>query len=183
MRVLTASGRFVPPPARLPAALTPPRDLAPDARLRHELVALVRGRQAHVDAATALAGVPPGRVNDRAPGWDHSLWDLVEHLRFTQADILEFVAGDYAEKAWPDDYWPERPAGPGDWGRSAAAFLAGLDALAALAQTADLTAELAHAPGYTVLREVMLAADHNAHHLGQVVALRRLLGLWPPPGR
>ena len=179
--MLTASGRFVPPAHGLPPALTPPpTDLDPDARLRHELVALVRGRQAHLDAPATLAGIPPDRVNDRAPGWDRSLWDLVEHLRFTQADILEFVAGDYADKAWPADYWPDHPAGPGDWRRSVAAFLDGIDALAALAETADLTAELPHAPGYTVLRQVLLAADHNAHHLGQVIALRRLLGLWPP---
>ena len=161
--------------------MTPPTGLAPDARLRHELAALLRGAQAHVDARAALAGVPPDRVNDRVPGWGHSLWDLLEHLRFTQADILEFVRGDYRDKDWPADYWPEADAGPGDWRRSMTAFLDDLDALVGLARTADLTAELAHAPGYTVLREVLLAADHNAHHLGQVVALRRQLGLWPPP--
>ena len=166
--------------------MTPPRDLAPDARLRHELTALLRGRQAHVDARTALAGVPPHRANDRAPGWDHSLWDLLWHLRFTQADILEFVhdghdGQGYADKDWPADYWPEHAATADDWRQSRAAFFDDLDALVALAETADLTAELPHAPGYTVLRQVLLAADHNAHHLGQVIALRRLLGLWPPP--
>ena len=163
--------------------MTPPSDLSPDARLRHELAALLRGAQAHVDARTALAGVPPDRVNDRVPGWDHSLWDLVEHLRFTQADILEFIQDDYAEKEWPADYWPDRDADAADWRRSVAGFLGDLDALVALTQTADLAAELPHAPGYTVLREVLLAADHNGHHLGQVVALRRQLGLWPPPER
>ena len=161
--------------------MTPPTDLSPDRRLRHELAALLRGAQAHVDAHAALAGVPPDRVNDRVPGWDHSLWDLVEHLRLTQADILEFIRGDYAEKEWPADYWPDRDAGAGDWRQSVAAFSDDLDALVELTRTADLTAELAHAPGYTVLRELLLAADHNAHHLGQVVALRRQLGLWPPP--
>ena len=158
----------------------PPRSLDPGARLRHEVSALLRGRQAHVDARTALAGVPPDRVDDRAGG-EHSLWDLVGHLRFTQADILEFVRSPgYAEKEWPADYWPDGPAPPGAWDGARRAFLADLDALVGLAETGDLTAELAWAPGYTLLRELLLAADHNAYHLGQAVALRRRLGLWPP---
>ena len=158
----------------------PPTDLAPDARLRHELVALLHGGQAHV-GPRALDGIPPDRVNDRVDGLPHSLWDLVEHLRFTQADILEFVRSpDYHEKTWPADYWPSGDATPTQFEHVRSAFLRDLGALADLVRTADLTAELGHAPGYTALREVLLAADHNAHHLGQVVALRRQLGLWPP---
>ena len=159
----------------------PPTGLAPDARLRHELVALLRGRQAHVGTAEALRGVPPDRVNDRVDGFPHSLWDLLEHLRIAQADILEFATdADYVSKAWPDDYWPAADAALGDWAAALDAFLSDLDALATLAETGDLYAELGHAPGYTLLRQVMLAADHNSHHLGQVVQLRRELGLWPP---
>ena len=157
----------------------PPRPLTPDARLRHEVAALLRGRQAHVDAAAALADVPADRVGERAGG-EHSLWDLLEHLRFTQADLLEFSrSSGYREKDWPADYWPDGPAPPGAWDAARRSFLADLDALVALAETGDLTAELGHAPGYTLLRELLLAADHNAYHLGQVVALRRRLGLWP----
>ena len=160
----------------------PPRSLDPDARLRHEVAALLRGRQAHVDPETALAGVPPDRVGDRAGG-EHSLWELVEHLRFTQADIVEFVrSADYVEKEWPDDYWPDGPAPPGAWDAARRSFLDGLDALVGLAESGDLTAAFDHAPGYTLLRELLLVADHNAYHLGQVVALRRRLGLWPPEG-
>ena len=158
----------------------PPTGLAPERRLRHELSALLRGRQAHVDAATALRGVPEGRINARPAGAPHSLWELVDHLRFTQADILEFVRGpSYAEKRWPDDYWPDHDASGSEWDASVTAFLADLDALAALAETGDLVAELPWAPGYTLLRELLLAADHNSHHLGQVVLLRRQLGIWP----
>ncbi|WP_420455122.1 DinB family protein [Rubrivirga sp.] len=160
----------------------PPSGLSPDARLRHELVALLRGGQAHT-GLRALADVPPDRVNDRVAGLPHSLWDLLDHLRFTQADILEYATDPgYRDKTWPADYWPDGDAGPDDWDAARDAFRTDLDALAALAETADLTAELAWAPGYTVLRQVLLAADHNAHHLGQVVALRRQLGLWPPDG-
>ena len=142
---------------------------------------LLRGRQAHVGTAEALRGVPSDRVNDRVDGLPHSLWDLLEHLRIAQADILEFATdAGYEAKAWPADYWPDAEAAPGDWDAALAGFLSDLDTLAGLAETGDLYAELGHAPGYTLLRQVMLAADHNSHHLGQVVQLRRQLGLWPP---
>lgn len=136
-----------------------------------------------MDYGAALSGVPTSRINDRLDGSPHSLWDLVEHLRFTQADILEFCHGDYAEKEWPDGYWPDGDASDDDWEAARTAFLADLDELVAMAEdeAADLFAEFDHAPGYTLLRELLLAADHTAYHLGQVVALRRQLGLWPPP--
>jgi uncharacterized damage-inducible protein DinB len=160
--------------------MKPPRDLAPDARLRHELAALLRGGQAHV-GPRALDGVPEDRVDDRVGGLPHSLYDLLWHLRRAQADLLEYAtSADYRPKDWPDDYWPDAPATPGDWDRERAAFLRDLDALVRLAETADLTAELGHAPGFTVLRQILVAADHNAHHLGQIVDVRRALGLWPP---
>lgn len=152
--------------------------LPPDARLRAELVALLRGAQAHVDAPTALADVPPERVNDRVDGLPYSLWDLAWHLRFTQADILAFCRPGYVEAEWPADYWPERPATAEDWAACLDAFFADLDALVGLAETGDLFAEFAWAPGYTLVREILLAADHTSHHLGQVVSLRRQLGLW-----
>lgn len=169
-----------PSPAPMPQ---PAPGLSSDDRLRAELVALLRGGNAHLGTADVLAGVPADRIHDRPDGMPHSLWDLLEHLRFTQADILEFCRGDYADKTWPDDYWPDHEATPEEWDATRDAFLAGLDALVAIAEDpeADLTAEFDHAPGYTLLRELLLAADHNAHHLGQVIVLRRELGLWPPP--
>ena len=158
----------------------PPTGLGADARLRHELVALLRGGQAHV-GLHALDGLPPERVNERIDGLPHSLWDLLEHLRFSQADILEYaVDPGYQKKDWPDAYWPDWAAQPVEWDAALATFRTDLEALVRLAETADLTAELPHAPGYTVLRQILVAADHNAHHLGQVVSLRRQLGLWPP---
>ena len=153
-------------------------------RLRTELVALLRGGNAHVATADALRGVPTAAINEKPGSSPHSLWDLLEHLRFTQADILDFTRGpDYTEKRWPADYWPDAPGTAADWNRALAAFLADLDALIEMAEdeALDLIAELAHAPGYTPLRELLLTADHNSHHVGQVVLVRRLLGCWPPP--
>ena len=156
--------------------LPPDLDLDPDTRLRAELVALLRGGQAHLDAAAVLEGIPPARVNERVAA--HSLWDLLEHLRRTQADILEFCRPGYTDKAWPDDYWPASPARPSDWEASRFQFVEDLDALLELAETGDLFAEFDWAPGYTLLRELLLVADHNSHHLGQILTLRRHLGLW-----
>ena len=156
----------------------PETNLQPDARLRSELAALLRGGNAHVDATTVFDGIPPDRINDRVDGLPHSLWDLLEHLRYSQADILEFCAPGYVKKAWPDAYWPSAPASPSDWDSAQIAFLADIDTFIELAKTGDLTAEFAWAPGYTLLRQIFVAADHNSHHLGQIVALRRHLGLW-----
>jgi uncharacterized damage-inducible protein DinB len=157
--------------------------LAPDARLRAEVVALLRGGHAHVDTATALDGIPFDRVHDRVDGAPHSLWDLVYHLWFAQRDILTFTLDPgYEAHDWPDDYWPSDEATPEAWTETLVAFRADLDRLVALVEdpARDLTAELDHAPGYTLLRQAMLAADHNAHHLGQVILLRRQLGIWEP---
>ena len=155
----------------------PPSGLDADARLRHELVALLDGRQAHVDAHAVLDDVPLDRVHDR-DGAPHSLYEIAWHLRFTLRDLLDFCRDpDYAEPAWPEAYWPA--ADGDDYLDIVQTFHADTSAMADLARTADLTAELPWAPGYTVLREVLVAADHAAYHLGAAVALRRRLGLWP----
>ncbi len=159
----------------------PEPDLAPNARLRAELVALLRGGNAHLPTADALAGIPFERVNERTGGLPYSLWELAYHLWFTQHDILVFVQNpDYEGHAWPDAYWPDGDATPTSWADTTRAFCSDLDRLVALVEdeATDLFAELAWAPGYTLLRQALLAADHNAHHLGQIVALRRMLGLW-----
>ena len=152
----------------------------PDARLRSELVALLRGGNAHVPTLDALKDVPADAVHQRPQGFVHSLGDVLYHLWFTQRDILEFCRrADYAEPHWPDAYWPT-PGAAVDWDRTLDAFSADLREAVRLARTADLFAELDHAPGYTALRELLLVADHNAHHMGQVITLRRSLEIWPP---
>jgi hypothetical protein len=108
----------------------------------------------------------------------------VEHIRRTQRDLIEFCTSPhYREPRWPDDYWPSAPAPPDDaaWEHSLTAYRDDRDALRALTTDAsrDLTAAIPHGSGQTYLREVLLALDHTAYHVGQLVAVRRLLGAWP----
>ena len=161
----------------------PQTGLDSDARLRAEIVALLRGGHAHVDTATALDGIPFERVNDRVDGLPYSIWELVYHLWFAQHDIFVFILNaDYAGHDWPDDYWPDADATPEAWADTTQAFHSDLDRIVALVEDTDrdLTAEFGHAPGYTLLRQALLVADHNAHHLGELIVLRRLLGIWEP---
>jgi hypothetical protein len=123
-----------------------------------------------------LAGVTPA-------GFPHSAWQLVEHMRLAQADILEFCrAQAYREKKWPDDYWPANasPSGSGAWRSSIAAFRADRAALMRLASNArvDLLQPIPHGTGQTYLRELLLSADHTAYHVGQLMLVRKALGIW-----
>jgi len=140
-------------------------------------------REAHATFDDAVAGLAPELRGRRADGFPHSAWELVEHIRFTQRDILDFCRDPgYHEPTWPDDYWPEDAAPPSDeaWERALADYRADRDALQALAErTPDLHATIPHGGGQTYVREVLLVADHTAYHVGQLVALRRLLGAWP----
>ena len=119
----------------------------------------------------------------RVAGFPHSAWELVEHLRITQRDILDFCRDpNYVEPKWPDDYWPKSPEPPSEraWDESIAAFREDRAALEALAAdgSIDLFAKIPHGSGQTYLRELVLVADHNAYHLGQLVMLRQQLGAW-----
>ena len=122
----------------------------------------------------------------RADGVAHSPWELLEHLRITQHDILDFsVNPKYKAKKWPDDYWPASAVPPhaDSWKKSVAAFRKDTDALRALATDSkiDLFATIPHGDGQTYLRELLLAQDHLAYHVAQLVTVRQLLGAWPPP--
>ena len=153
----------------------------PDARLRVEIIAMLRGGNAHVDTVTALADIPTDRVKERPDGLPYSLWDLTEHLRIAQRDILDFALDpDHTSPEWPAGFWPTHAASPTEWETSRRAFLDDLGSAVALVESpsTDLLTELDHAPGYTLLRQALLIADHNAHHLGQIVLLRRRLGIW-----
>ena len=162
--------------------MTPrPGPLSPDARLRAEVVDRLRGGHASVTPDLALAGLAGAPVNARPDGAAHSLWELVWHVRFTQADILRFCEdADYRPPAWPEAYWPEDEGTADGLAAEIAGYLADRDRLVVLVENpaTDLTAEFV--PGYTVLREALLAAEHAAYHIGQTVWLRQTLGLWPP---
>lgn len=158
-------------------------NLDPQQRLRTELRALLAGRNAHMSFEDAVADFPLAAINDRPANVPYTYWHLVEHLRIAQADILAFIQNpDYEMPEWPAEYWPapDAQANEHDWEESIAAFLLDRAALVALLDdpTIDLAAELDHAPGYTIVRELMLAADHNAYHIGELGILRQVEGLW-----
>jgi len=149
--------------------------------VREQMARLLDWRDAHVPFERAVQGVPVA-LRGRRPKGLPSLWELLEHLRICQRDILDFCGPNYVERSWPDDYWPGRPAPPDAraWSRSIAAFREDLAALQTLARThPKLTARIPHGSGQTYLRELLLVADHNAYHVGQMILVRRLLGCWP----
>ena len=118
------------------------------------------------------------------PGLPYSPWQLLEHLRIAQEDILQFcIDPEYKERSWPGDYWPEAAAPPSAdaWDRSVAAFRRDRDHLKRLALNSDidLTRKVPAGTDQTYLRELLLVADHNAYHLGELVVVRRALGAWP----
>jgi uncharacterized damage-inducible protein DinB len=156
----------------------------PDTALRDQLVAFLDWHDAHADFDAAVDGVPANWRGATAAGLPHSLWQLLEHLRLAQEDILDFcVNAAYRERAWPDDYWPPTPAPPSDaaWDDSIAAYRRDRGAMQQLARdsTIDLFAKIPHGSGQTYIREILLVADHASYHIGQMVLVRRALGIWP----
>ena len=149
--------------------------------LRKQLVQLLDWGHAHMKFEDAVKDFPPELRGRRPDGAPHSAWELLEHLRLAQWDILEFARDPkHVSPKFPSGYWPEGESPPTDtaWDDSVAAFRADLIALSELAadESIDLSARIPHGSGQTVLREILLAADHNAYHLGQLVMVRRMLG-------
>ncbi len=152
--------------------------------LRKQLADALAWKDAHVDFDGAIDGIPLEKRGARPAGLPHSAWQILEHLRIAQHDILDFcVNPDYEEMTWPDDYWPASPEPPGEaaWDDSVRAYKADREAVARLATDpqVDLGARIPHGSGQTYGREVLLVLDHTAYHLGELVLLRRLLGIWP----
>jgi uncharacterized damage-inducible protein DinB len=149
-----------------------------------ELLGKALGWQdAHVSFDDVVKDIPADARRTQPAGLPYSAWQLVEHLRITQRDILDFcVDASYVEKKWPDDYWPAAPAPGSDaaWTSSIDGYVADRKALQALAAdtSLDLDAKIPHGSGQTYLRELVLVIDHSAYHVGQLVLVRRLLGLW-----
>ena len=154
--------------------------------LRTQLARLLVWEEAHVGFDTAVDGIPPAQRGALARGFEHSPWQLVEHMRLAQKDILDFCVnpGYVHLLKWPEEYWPKTP-GPADdasWEQSLADFRADREALRDLVLDArvDLFALVPTGEGpQTYLRAVLLVADHDAYHVGQLIAVRRALGIWP----
>lgn len=151
--------------------------------LRKQLVENLKSSNAHADFAQAIRDFPAEFRGKRPKGSPHSAWELLEHVRIAQSDILEFSrSASHTSPSWPEGYWPAKPEPPDDkaWDRSVNSFCEELQALCALIadESNDLFARIPHGDGQTLLREALLAADHNAYHLGQFVLVRRLLGDW-----
>lgn len=152
--------------------------------LRGQLSELLDGVGAHMSFDEAVANFPDEAINRRPPNVDYTPWHLLEHLRLTQADILDYVTNEaYVEPHWPVDYWPDRDATAARsvFDETIRAFRADLAALQALVADPgrDLFAVIAGTPGHTLLREARIDADHNAYHIGEFAILRQVMGTWP----
>jgi DinB superfamily len=142
--------------------------------------------QAHVSLEHALKGLPAKLRASRPEGFEHSVWDLVEHIRLGQQDLLDFLANPEYEETlkWPDDYWPRPGARPTarQWNTSLADIHRDTQAIAKFTTEfgGDLTKRIPHGTGQTYLRTVLVALVHNSYHTAQLVDVRRALGSWPP---
>ena len=151
-----------------------------DQSLRQHLLELLDGGHAHANFDNVVADFPAKLRGERPAGLPHSAWMLVDHMRITQWDILDFSRNPkYKEKKFPDDYWPPAAAAPTEeaWDKSVKQFQKELKEMQALIAdtTHDLLAKIPHGTGQTLLREALLVADHNSYHLGQLVFLRKML--------
>jgi DinB superfamily len=154
-----------------------------DASLRQHVISLLKEGNAHATFDDAVKDMPADLRGKVPKGAEHSPWQLLEHLRIAQWDILEFSRdSNHKSPEWPKAYWPSKPEPPDDkaWDKSVQAFHKDLKAMCDLVsdKSTDLFAKIPHGDGQTILREALLIADHNAYHVGQLVLVRRLLGAW-----
>jgi DinB family protein len=157
-----------------------------DKALREHLVYLLKGGGAHVHFMDAVEGFPEAKRGAFVTGLPHTGWQLLEHSRIAQWDILEFVRNPkHVSPGFPEGYWPKTPVPPDEaaWAKSVEAFQRDLQEMISLVKNpkTDLYAKIPHGDGQTILREVLVLADHNSYHLGQLVDLRRAQGEWPTP--
>ena len=156
--------------------------------LRTQLAELLDGVGAHMTFEDAIVDFPDAGINDRAPNVGYTPWHLLEHLRLTQADILDYMTNPaYVERAWPASFWPDRSATAtrAEFDATCRAFLADRARLRAMVMdpNVDLFDVIPGTPGHTLLREVRIDADHNAYHVGEFAIMRQVMGTWPPGHR
>ncbi len=157
--------------------------MSEEKELREHVLALLTGGQAHATFDAAVRNLPAELRGKRPRGAEHSPWEVLEHMRIAQWDILEFSRNpQHVSPKWPEGYWPAKRAPKDDkeWSASVRAFRRDLKAMCDQVENegTDLYARIPHGTGQTILREALLTADHNAYHLGELVLLRRLLGAW-----
>ena len=151
--------------------------------VREQIINLLKGGQAHLTLDDALKGFPEKLRGVTPTGAPHSAWQLLEHLRIAQWDILEFSRdAKHVSPKWPEGYWPtnDKPPTDAQWKKCVSAIKKDLQAMQRLVEDprTDLYSKIPHGTGQNILREALLIADHNAYHLGQLVLVRRLLGAW-----
>lgn len=161
----------------------PTRSTDVDRSIRRELSAFLRGDQAHASLDAAVRNMPAALLDKKPAGSPHNAWQMLEHVRITLHDLLEFCTNpNYKAIKWPDGYWPkdEIPESPSAWDDCVASIhneLRGLDKLIQDPAT-DLTARIPWGDEQNILREILLAGDHTSYHLGQLILLRKQLGAW-----
>lgn len=151
-----------------------------DSLLVAQLSKSIEGREAHLTFESVLSDFPPALRGVRPEGGPHSAWELLEHMRIAQHDILEFSRdANHQSPSWPEGYWPSTPTPPheGDWDKAVLAFQTDRKEFEKLLneRASGLFEPIAHGDGQTLLREAMLIASHNSYHLGQFAYVKRLL--------
>jgi alkylation response protein AidB-like acyl-CoA dehydrogenase len=158
-------------------------DFLPD--LRRQLVELLEAHGAHMPFEAAVADFPTEAINRPAPELPYTPWHLLEHIRYAQWDILDYIRNrGYLEPTWPDEYWPARDATAtrAEFDETLAAFRRDRAALRELVEdpATDLFATIPGTPGHSIVREIRVVGAHNAYHIGEFAILRQVMGTWPP---
>ena len=154
-----------------------------DQVVREQLLALLNGGNAHMSFEQAVAHFPAEYFNTKPANVTYTPWHILEHIRIAQWDILEFIRNpDHKSPQWPSGYWPT-PAEAADkvqWDKTISLFLSNLQTLRDMVvdPDIDLYAPIAHAAVYTIFREILVVADHNAYHLGEFAILRQIMSTW-----
>jgi len=152
-----------------------------DDTIRKHLLASIQGRNAHLSFEKTINNFPEDYYNKKISGIEYSCWDLLEHLRVAQWDILDFIVNpDYKPIEWPDGYWTKEEGNTVMWNQSVKNYLRDRKKLETMVDdnTIDLYSPIPHAPDYTIFQEIMVIIDHNSYHTGQLLLMRKTLGIW-----
>ena len=151
--------------------------------IRQELLNTLQGFQAHIPCTKVMADFPVDKINERIAELPYTAWEITDHMRRTQHDILDYIVKpDYKEPKWPDDYWPERGknASVDQWNESIEHFNADMQSLEkiVLDPQTNLTGPIVHNPMHSIFREILIIGNHNSYHSGQLLVIMRLLKVY-----